>query len=324
MKIEDKIYGKEEINEQILIDLINSPAVQRLKKISQMGIPDEYYHRPTFSRFEHSVGVLVLLRKLGAALDEQIAGLLHDVSHMAFSHVIDWVIGDPTKQDYQDKTLLKTFEETKIKNILEINGFDYKKIADLKSYSLLEQSAPLLCADRVDYSLREIRFLHGEQDAEKILKDLKNINGKIVLASLEAAELLAKHYVNLNKGHWAGNEAKTRYYILADILRKAIKENIISIEDMMKTDKEVIELLNKSKNKKILSGLKLLKNGFCLKKTGKRGIILQKKFRYIDPEFFHNGKIVTLSEFSKDYKEILEEERKHSLIEERFLIFPLK
>jgi len=323
MIIKDRVYGKEEINEQVLIDLINSAAVQRLKEISQFGLPEGYYHLPTFSRFEHSIGVLILLRKLGAILEEQVAGLLHDVSHTAFSHVIDWVIGDPTKEDHQDKTLLKTFEQTKIKNILERDGFNYKKIADLKKYSLLEQPAPSLCADRVDYLLREIKFLHSGQDAEKILKNLKNVNGKIVLASAETAELFAKYYVNLNKEHWAGREAKARFYILANILKKAIKEKIISLEDMMKTDKEIIKSLNKSNHEEILSGLRILKNGFYLKKTDK-GIILQKKFRYINPEFFHNGKIISLSEFSEEYKKTLEEERKHSLIKEEFLIIPIK
>jgi len=323
MIIKDRVYGKEEINEQILIDLVNSAPIQRLKEISQFGLPEEYYHFPTFSRFEHSIGVMILLRRLNAGLEEQIAGLLHDVSHTAFSHVIDWVIGDPTKEDHQDKTLLKTFEETKIKNILERYGFNCKKIAEVKSHSLLEQPAPNLCADRVDYSLREIKFLHSEQDAEKILRDLKNVNGKIILASIEAAELFAKHYVNLNKEHWAGGEAKARFYILANILKKAIKEKIISLEDMMKTDKEIIKSLNKSNHEEILSGLKILRNGFYLKKTDK-GIILQKKFRYVNPEFFHNGKIISLSEFSEEYKKTLEEERKRSLIKEKFLIIPIK
>ncbi len=244
MIIKDRVYGKEEINEQVLIDLINSAAVQRLKEISQFGLPEEYYHLPTFSRFEHSIGVMILLRRLGAGLEEQIAGLLHDVSHTAFSHVIDWVIGDPTKEDHQDKTLLKTFEETEIKNILERHGFNCKKIAEVKSHSLLEQPAPNLCADRVDYLLREVKFLHNGQDAEKILRDLKNVNGKIILASIEAAELFAKYYVDLNKEHWAGREAKARFYILANILKKAIKEKIISIGDMMKKDREIIKNKN--------------------------------------------------------------------------------
>jgi len=50
------------------------------------------------TRFDHSVGVMLLIRKLGAGsspasalLKEQVAALLHDVSHTAFSHVIDYV-----------------------------------------------------------------------------------------------------------------------------------------------------------------------------------------------------------------------------------------
>ena len=37
----------------------------------------------------------MLLAKKGASLTEQIAGLIHDVSHTVFSHVIDRVVGNP-------------------------------------------------------------------------------------------------------------------------------------------------------------------------------------------------------------------------------------
>ena len=167
MKIIDIVYGKEEINEPILIELINSAPIQRLKGVSQFGIPDEYYHKKGFSRFEHSIGVLILLRRLNAKLEEQVAGLLHDVSHTAFSHLIDWVIGDPSKEDYQDKTLLKTLEETEISQILKKYGFSPKKIAGIEKFFLLEQRAPNLCADRVDYTLREIAS-HSREDSIKI------------------------------------------------------------------------------------------------------------------------------------------------------------
>ncbi|MCH8317407.1 MAG: hypothetical protein IIA88_02745 [Bacteroidetes bacterium] len=64
MKIIDRIYGEEEITEPILIELIESPALQRLKNISQLGMPQEYNYKKVFSRYEHSVGVLILLRRL--------------------------------------------------------------------------------------------------------------------------------------------------------------------------------------------------------------------------------------------------------------------
>ena len=100
--INDEVYGKIEINEPILLELINSKEIQRLKNISQFGIPSEYYHMPSYSRYEHSMGVFLLLRKLNVDLKEQIAGLIHDISHTAFSHVIDWVIGDSTQESFQD------------------------------------------------------------------------------------------------------------------------------------------------------------------------------------------------------------------------------
>ena len=76
MKINDAVYGEEEINESVLVDLIISKSVQRLKEISQFGMPDEYYYKKGFSRYEHSLGVMILLRRLNASLEEQIAGLL--------------------------------------------------------------------------------------------------------------------------------------------------------------------------------------------------------------------------------------------------------
>lgn len=91
--IDDCVYGSCKITEPVLIELLQSPVILRLKGINQLGIPPEY--DPTnvfFSRYDHSVGVLVLLKKLGASLEEQVAGLLHDSSHTALSHQIDWVL----------------------------------------------------------------------------------------------------------------------------------------------------------------------------------------------------------------------------------------
>ena len=67
--IDDPVYGKVKIDEPVLIDLIESNPVQRLKGICQNG-PRDYWHRNTFSRYSHSIGVLILLRILGATLKE--------------------------------------------------------------------------------------------------------------------------------------------------------------------------------------------------------------------------------------------------------------
>jgi len=168
MEISDSLYGNFKISENVLEELVNGKSIQRLKGISQFGIPEGYFHRKNFSRYEHSIGVFLLLRKLNASLEEQIAGLLHDVSHTAFSHVIDWVLGDPTKEDYQDLNHLKIISNSEIPKILKKHSFDYERISQLESFPLLERESPSLCADRVDYSLREIHH-NGK-------KDLVNVN----------------------------------------------------------------------------------------------------------------------------------------------------
>jgi len=84
MIVNDKLYAKVEITSPVLLELIKSKSMQRLKKIAQHGIPNKYYHYAGGNRFDHCVGVMLLLKRLGTTEEEQVAGLLHDVSHTAF------------------------------------------------------------------------------------------------------------------------------------------------------------------------------------------------------------------------------------------------
>ncbi len=309
MLIQDKVYGNFCITEPIFIELINCPTLQRLKGISQQGMPREYYHREVFSRFDHSMGVFLLLRKLGADSFEQIAGLLHDVSHTAFSHVIDWVIGDPSKEDYQDNIFSEVLRKSEISVILEKQSVNIEKIVDLESFTLLEQEAPGLCADRIDYSLRELIDLGYESKVKQIVDNLTVKHGQIVFKTKEVAEKFGRSYAGLQREHWAGNEAKARYHILANILRIALDKRYLSLEDFSKTDNEVIDILKKTENKKIEEGLKKLKSGFVIHESNENeGILLKKKFRYVDPEVLIDEEIKKLSSISDEYKRLIARE----------------
>jgi len=311
MKIIDRVYGEEEINEPILIDLINSKEIQRLKGISQFGLPDEYYHISGYSRYEHSIGVLILLKRLNADLKEQIAGLLHDISHTAFSHVVDWVIGDPTKEDYQDNIHLNIIKNSNIPKILEKYNINYDEISDLEDFSLLEKEAPSLCVDRIDYTLRELKVSGGGEEIDFLFKSLGSRDGQTFFKSKKSAFYFAKEYIELQNKHWAGEQARARYYLLAEILRKALDRKIISILDFNKTDKEVIDKLIDSADSEILADLDLLKKKDFFE-ISEVGVILLKKFRYVDPEVLENKEIRNLSEIFEKYKILLNEEKRNS------------
>jgi len=96
-------------------------------------------YNPWFNRFEHSVGVYLLLRKYRASLQEQVAGLLHDISHTAFSHIIDYVFGRETTHDDHEKFYKEILSSSEILAILDKYGLDINAIADLEKFNLLEK-----------------------------------------------------------------------------------------------------------------------------------------------------------------------------------------
>jgi uncharacterized protein len=88
-----------------VLELIDSPAFQRLRRISQLGLVSQVYPGATHTRFEHSLGVyrlaLQYLRSLAGQadfvqrVDEReaitfiLAALLHDIGHWPFCHPIE-------------------------------------------------------------------------------------------------------------------------------------------------------------------------------------------------------------------------------------------
>jgi len=309
MIINDAIYGRYRINEPVLVELIKSKPMQRLKKIAQLGIPDRFYHIRGFSRFEHSLGVMLLLRKLNASLKEQAAGLLHDVSHTAFSHVFDWAVGNQEAEDYQDKSYKKFFFNTEIPGILRGQGFNVNKISDLKQFSLLEKEIPNLCADRIDYALREFHLWANPEAVDYLVEHLSNVGGKIVFTNQKSACLFATTFLKCQREHWGGAEAVARYYLFSLILKDALNKKILNIGDFYQNDNFVVSKLIKSRDRKILKQLNLLKNKILPKKAGSVKKIVRKKFRYIDPEFLIEGKIKKLSQASEKFKLFLERQK---------------
>ncbi|HUY69412.1 MAG TPA: HD domain-containing protein [Candidatus Tyrphobacter sp.] len=295
--IKDRIYGAEKISSPAVIALLRSPAVQRLKKISQFGVPDEYYHLKNISRFEHSAGVMILLKRLGASEEEQVAGLLHDISHTAFSHVVDWVFGNEVAENSQDKIHAEFLLGSPVAGILKKFGFNPRRVAEFNFFRLLDREIPDLCADRIDYALRE--FPIGI--AQKCLKGITRYRNRIVFKDRGLAQLFAYHFLKRQVDHWGGFEAVARYNILARALKIALEEKIINPADFMRHDQYIIDRLLKSKEAEILRLLLILRNKSLAGLP--RGTERQmKKFRYVDPAILVGRKIEKLSDLDSIFK----------------------
>jgi len=107
--LKDIIYGTLNLSETCL-KVSQSPVVQRLKYISQLGYVGN--RLPFISRYEHSLGVAHLSRLAGESLAKncpeyqitereitrlELAGLLHDTGHGLFSHTFDYEFLPQTK-----------------------------------------------------------------------------------------------------------------------------------------------------------------------------------------------------------------------------------
>lgn len=313
MLIHDRVYGDFEVNEQVLLELINSKPIQRLKKIRQHGAASLVYPEITsITRFEHSVGVMLLLRKLRASLEEQTAGLLHDVSHTAFSHTIDFVFKEgKNPHEFHERFKERVVLNSKIPQILEKNDLDVRRILDDKLFGLLEKPIPNLCADRLDYFLRDAKTFRIEPGiSEKInflLQHLVVKDNEIIADSFDTAKQMAELYLKCSKNIWSDIIHIALYRILADAFRIAMDKNLISESDLFLTDDELFEKLKKSNDSEVNEKLKLLSKSFNFKNDRKSyDFIAYPKPRYIDPKFIADRKIGRVSEVDKEFKYKLE------------------
>ncbi len=312
MKVTDKIYG-EYIIDGLLKELIFSSPVQRLKGIYQGGASYLVNEKWNVTRYEHSIGVMLLIKQLGGSLEEQIAGLLHDISHTAFSHVIDFVF-ENKEEDYHEKIYHQIITNSEIPSTLKKYGYDYKNILlDNSKWQLLEQPAPELCADRVDYTLRDM-YQYGNITLEEVhhfLDYLVIIDGKMYLQQIEAAEWFVKTYYKEVIDFFMNPLNIYGYDFLAKTLKVALDKHIINLNTLLGTDEEVMNLLHVSDDEDVKKLLSHIHRHVQVKEDiFEYDLHRKNKVRLIDPSVLYKNKRIRASKLSEDVRHINEEAKK--------------
>lgn len=107
--VHDAVHGSIGF-EGVALALLESPELQRLHSIHQLGLAYLVYPGANHSRFEHSLGVYWVARRICSSLhikeDEsrlvECAALLHDVGHLPFSHTFEFVLHEQFGIDHAD------------------------------------------------------------------------------------------------------------------------------------------------------------------------------------------------------------------------------
>jgi hypothetical protein len=315
MQYKDAVYDQVKISEPVVLDLIKSPYLQRLKGVNQAGYAPAFYPRYKNNRFSHSVGVYLLLKKFNASLEEQVAGLIHDVSHSSFSHAIDYILktGSQAKQSHQDSIFKKFISDTDIPTILKKHQLDPNFIFDDKNFHLKETNLPSLCADRIDYSFRDAILSNSftKKYVNQLLSHLIIDNRRWVFDNLQSGLKFARFFKKLNTTHWASLTTAAMFKTVGDCLGYALKNNYLTPKDLYKTDDFIISIIKK----KIPADpqLKHLFNRMSNKVPYKNDpqnfeekIVC--KSRAVDPLVKHQNKTKPLSQAYPQWKSILQKE----------------
>ncbi len=313
-------YGDVEINEPVLIDLINSNGVKRLKNIRQYGI-NYYLKKPEdYTRYEHSLGVMLLIRRFGGSLTEQIAGLLHDASHTAFSHLGDWVFMDDSQagtHSYQDDKHVTILSRTDIPYVLEKHGYSLADIHHKEGdFKLLEQDLPDICADRLEYNLfgGVLENLITKEEVHQILDDMRFENGTWYFVNKDTARKFAEIPLYHTVHVWTCPFDTVTGKWLSEAVRRAFEINLFKKEDFIYLSDPVLwDLLKESQDpiiKDLLFKAYHANDFYEVVNDGTEDTILKCKFRGIDPWVKTDSELKRLTEldpeFAKNYHDVQE------------------
>jgi hypothetical protein len=208
--IKDSVHDHIEV-EGVARALFDTPAVQRLRRIKQLGPAHLVYPSANHTRFEHSLGVYHLacegLDHLGIqgkqAERVRAAAMLHDIGHAPYSHTIEEVVYRHTGKYHDDVHDL--LAENEVGDVLRNHGHDPDTIADLIAGEgkLGQLVSGELDVDRMDYLVRDAHHTgvpYGTIDHARLVRELTLVDDELVLeeGNVPTAEslLLARALMN--------------------------------------------------------------------------------------------------------------------------------
>ena len=240
---------------QFLQEFANTPPMLRLKQVG-MNCGCEYTQFPLFrnlapySRFDHSLGVALIVWHFTGSVEQTLAGLFHDVTTPVFAHVVDFLNGDHLRQESTEHGVADCLmASAEVRALLEKYDVSVEDICDYHRYPIADNDAPALSADRLEYTLGNL-FNYGFVDLAQLRLLYEALvvgcdaNGvtELVFRSPDAASAFAKLALRTALVYVA-DEDRFAMEALALLLRQALERGVLQSVDLMTTEPKVIEKL---------------------------------------------------------------------------------
>src|SRR5690606_35874695 len=126
----DPVHRYVHVQDKVIWELVATSEFQRLRRIRQLGTTYFTFHGAEHSRFNHSLGVYEITRKIISQFERKkyedwpaeekmvalCAALLHDIGHAPFSHSIEEIF----ETDHEAWTVKIILGDTQINRILSV------------------------------------------------------------------------------------------------------------------------------------------------------------------------------------------------------------
>ena len=212
----DPIHGHVIVDNQIILDLINTPEFQRLRRIKQLGTTSLTFHGAEHSRVGHCLGVYEIARRMcnhfqrnypskapgdGLWNDNErpialTAALLHDIGHGPYSHTFEHIFH--TNHEAITRQII-TSPETNVNRILRRVSPEFpQQVASVIDHTYPNQQVVQMIssqvdADRMDYLQRDAYYTgtnYGKYDLDRVLRVMRPIKNGIAfeISGMHAVE----------------------------------------------------------------------------------------------------------------------------------------
>ena len=240
---------------EFLCRLAETPPMARLRQVG-MNCGCEYTsfprfrHLPSYSRYDHSLGVGLIVWHFTGDAAQAAAGLLHDVATPVFAHTVDFLQGDHLHQEATEgptAALISASEE--IRTVLNAHSIAVEDVWDYHRYPIADNDPPGLSADRLEYTLgnlvnygfasselaaalyADLTVVENEQGAPELAFSTPERAAEFALASLKTSRV------------YVADEDRFAMQALADLLRDAVNRQVLTEDDLYRTESFVIQKL---------------------------------------------------------------------------------
>ena len=235
----------------LALDLLDTPPVQRLRHIKQLGTVSLVYPSANHTRFEHSIGVYHLAcevtNHLGTPLEVtnhiRAAAMLHDIGHSPYSHNIEPLLNHRIGFAHEDIEDLLT--SPPLCTVLENHNLDANLIANLiigkGQYGQIISSS--IDVDRMDYLVRDAHHTgvpYGAIDHGRLVRELTFAEDELVLSvsggNVQAAESLLLARTLMGPAVYNHHVARISKSILRRATEFLLDSKIIKESDLRNMD----------------------------------------------------------------------------------------